>query len=1339
VTPKSAYNVSLWVKSPKASVTVAVEERDAAGAVLAAAKPAVEVKEPSDEWRRVAFQHAASPQAATARVAAQAGPGATGPSWVDDVFFSPGEPPRPTHPAQTDVPYTIDIETPHIRWARPYARGPLKAFLLCHYDHARDVIELAQRFEMDFHTVTWSGSSLYCAYASGDMYGKRRAEDEVNNVRDKLAQKYDVIVLGGIPWKWFPVQVRGRILKQVAEGAGLVYVQPVWLLDDLLNPKGCDEKGFPAELREVAAEFPVKFPGDANYRHLRDGLPAQRSASHPITDGMPFAAWFPVRYGNYGLAGQTVATLGKKFPLISLGRFGEGRVAVLNYVTGPAWPYGKDAVQTGRAWNGLGLFPFETASKGFDPATARYPYWEYVWPVVARATAWAGRREPTVAVLGITPDAGVEMPKGPCAAVELKVQSPEAMQGKAHVTFRDEGSVVLGQTEQPLALAAQEPRALRFDAPADAPGGRVFVEIILRDGQGRSLNWAVTAFDNPKPARIEAVEFDRDPAVYRRGEEVKAKVKLAGDFAGGRLDVRVEDTWDRLLLSRSEAAQAETPLSLRLDHPRSVRAAVRAELRLQGRLVDRAEQRFTISPDKSPWDQYQFIISSVRAGSRMYLFPHCYRHYAKFGFTAVRGHHALENADNNFQFLASVGGLGKVPEKAAADWARYLQNGDATLLRRDPPIYDPNEWDRAGKSFEDSGRRYAQVAPLIYGLGDENNIGGGECDYDYSPATLAWFRKWLGERYGSLDALNRQWETNFHDWDSVMPMPLPAARQRGQNLSPWADHREFMDYVFAEYFARRKAAIRRGDPNAVVGTSGTQVPDAYNGYDWWRLMKVFDALLAYSGGSQPEIQRSFKRVPSVGWAGYGSVGPRNHHQLWRYLLFNKTASLWRDTCVFEPDWRPSQSCKDYAEAARPLLQGSGKLVMDSAWIPSAVGIHYSQASIRAAAAEKRAAAFEQARAGWITLLNDLGLHPFFVSYEQVEKGELGPARLRAFILPESSAISPAEADRLRAYVEAGGMLIADALAARRDDHCRLLSEPALDGFFGVRNGPPPAERPPRRIDLRDADWLRWPVKQMMVNPSPYGTGLQTTAGQALGDSRGVPSFVWRAVGKGRAVFLNLHSTVYPRGQADGDAFRDNIGALFEAAGVRAPVQALNDDGGRFLGCSVTEFRNGSEPLYCVLADMAFFESRQWKEQPVALRLPAAGHAYEVVTGKAFGLAETVRLDLPSHVMRIVAVLPGAVERVSASAPATTKPGDVVTVALKVEARPGLRDRQLARIEVFGPDGEKRPAYSTIAWIPAAGGEHVLPLALNDAEGAWRVRTTHVVSGVAGECAFRVSR
>jgi beta-galactosidase len=83
----------------------------------------------------------------------------------------------------------------------------------------------------------------------------------------------------------------------------------------------------------------------------------------------------------------------------------------------------------------------------------------------------------------------------------------------------------------------------------------------------------------------------------------------------------------------------------------------------------------------------------------------------------------------------------------------------------------------------------------------------GSLGFCYCPYTLMEFRRWLKDKYGSLEELNKAWRTGYGDWDEVEPPRLFAA------VSSWMDWRYFMDDVYLSKVIRLKAeAFRRNDP-----------------------------------------------------------------------------------------------------------------------------------------------------------------------------------------------------------------------------------------------------------------------------------------------------------------------------------------------------------------------------------------------------------------------------------------------------------------------------------------------------------------------------------------------
>jgi beta-galactosidase GanA len=58
-----------------------------------------------------------------------------------------------------------------------------------------------------------------------------------------------------------------------------------------------------------------------------------------------------------------------------------------------------------------------------------------------------------------------------------------------------------------------------------------------------------------------------------------------------------------------------------------------------------------------------------------------------------------------------------------------------------------------------------------YFVGDEGSLTSYTDPFDFcwGEHTLAAFRDWLRTQYRSLEALNREWKTDFKEWNAVVP------------------------------------------------------------------------------------------------------------------------------------------------------------------------------------------------------------------------------------------------------------------------------------------------------------------------------------------------------------------------------------------------------------------------------------------------------------------------------------------------------------------------------------------------------------------------------------------
>jgi hypothetical protein len=416
------------------------------------------------------------------------------------------------------------------------------------------------------------------------------------------------------------------------------------------------------------------------------------------------------------------------------------------------------------------------------------------------------------------------------------------------------------------------------------------------------------------------------------------------------------------------------------------------------------------------------------------------------------------------------------------DWKGYTASQDRKHLVRRPCFDDPDTLSSLEGHVKQAAASYVSATPLLYDLRDELSIGrfANPMDYCFCPKTLDAFRNWLMVRYRfSLEALDQEWGTKHASWDEVRPETTYEAKEREkadlaagrlENYAPWADHREFMDMVFARTLDRLRADIHETDPITPVGVEGTQMPSAWGGYDLWRLSQAVDWVEPYDIASSHSILRSFlpARAPTLATV-FGDDAPRLRRSLyWLLLHGDRGCVIWDDEQSRCIEKEKDLSLTARGKALAPILHELRALAPKVFALEpedDRVAIHYSQASIRAwwmiesredgKTWPKRFSSYEAAhsrlarlRDGYLRVVEDLGLTPVFLSTEQIERGELAKGKWKALLLPGSIAMSKKECAEVEAFGQAGGVVIASADTATMDEHGKRLprSQLALRGL-----------------------------------------------------------------------------------------------------------------------------------------------------------------------------------------------------------------------------------------------------------------------------------------------------
>ncbi len=1281
---------------------------------------------------------------------------------------------------KNDISYSTEVVTPHVKWATTLPGGPINSFFIPSVQYGRDMVELMQRLSLRPTTVSIDSQWDISCWGIGDYYGHeyRGDRDDFQIVYGYVEKDltgpapFEVLVIPGLNgWSRMTRATRDAILRRVQQGAGLVLLHP-FIGDVKGHPFKGDEPVGDERIWDISplVGVPSDTVNERGYPEInQDAVTKGKwevAQKHFITEGLPLDLLPEGNIGGdfykYQANGEVLIKSGAN-PVVAAKSYGKGRVVALGYTEEGFTPHSVDPVETKIYWS----------------------YWEYQYSLLARSILWASGREPDLRINSLT--AGIE-------SVKLLLNTPKPRRVEIDISGKNEFGQSLGSQRQSQALIAGDNS---IEIPADTlrpdtgwPGGRQILDVIIRDPQSSAtLNWGAATFQSPKRAMMTAAKPAVD--VYKRGETLSAVLRAAGDLSGLQMRMRVADDLGRQLSTIARPARGERTFIYPLADFLGKFALVTAELiDEKGAVVDQVRAKpVMVVQDKRRQKEYTALVSF--GGTKHYLQDAQMRMVrgvaADTGFTwggdvdnslnVPRGTfgvywydrgpttpEGLDKAVAEYQHKEDFEALGYLTKKEL-----FKRTGDKKFLRRTPSFNDLTFITTLSDIVRAAARNKARYNMDYYFVGDEGSLTsyGDAVDFDWSPGALAEFRNWLRREYGTLPALNKEWRTDFKEWGDVLPYTTEEAR-KSRNFAPWADHRTFMEITFARTYQAARDAVIQGDSDAHIAVSGTQATNAYDGADWSRLDRVIDDFLSYDGGNQWDMHRSFAKPDAmIGfWTGYGSHGLAVQNAIWTAAVHNVLhPNIFWMYSFLDPDMTYSQSARDMGAAFKSLkFEGVGKLLMESTRERDGIALHYSMPSVHGAsilgyhqrssgdddeAPKDTSPSFPANRDGWVRTIKDLGLQFDFVSSEQIERAALASGKYKALILPLSVALSPVEAKSIEDFVQAGGVVIADAATGLMDDHCAWRQNGTIDELFGIN-----AAASDKRALKTGAgsvaatqEGTQWGLVAKDLN------GLAAAEPDIRAAGGGTPlirigetdAVVARHIGKGWTIYLNTLFDKYPKLRAEnfgGANYRTLVNALLDHAGVRTEVQVLSADDKRLDRAQVARYRFGDSEILTIVKDniaIAGIVGRdgvtiyndaalgQVARQEIIIKLPGKFYVTDVRTGKRFGYTDVVH----SSVLvgdAVVLGLSSSENVLMLRGPSTSVRGEHPAFSI-TSSVPG---RRLIRCHVFGPDGSMLPVYARNLLLDNLAVDFVLPSALNDPPGSYLIRATDVVTGATAE-------
>ncbi|MGI4852493.1 MAG: beta-galactosidase [Janthinobacterium lividum] len=630
-------------------------------------------------------------------------------------------------------------------------------------------------------------------------------------------------------------------------------------------------------------------------------------------------------------------------------------------------------------------------------------------------------------------------------------------------------------------------------------------------------------------------------------------------------------------------------------------------------------------------------------------------------------------------------------------------------LKRHPSFSDPVWLQKIHDRLHEVVTRNSPYQPIFYSLADESGIAdlGAQWDFDFSDQSLQAMRVWLQGRYSTLAALNAAWGTHFTEWNLVTPDTTnEAMKRKDENWTSWAEFKEWMDIAYASAIRMGVDAVHEVDPAAYAGIVGAQKP-GWGGYDYARLATAASVMEPYDIGGNVKLVHSLNPAMPLLSTTFAS-DDWERHRIWHELFQgNRGLILWDDTQRYiHPDGSKADAGLKAEDYYNELRNGLAATVIASKSEDDGIAIHYSQPSLRTqwmlerrpdgdawmtrlAEYERSHNDFLRLRESWTHAMEDQGLQYRYLSYLQMEQGDLLRSGCRVLLLPNSNSLSAKEAAEIRTFVQRGGTVIADGTPGIYDEHSRHLPASPLADLFPVGN-------------------------TESFHVTVYGAG------------------------KAIAVHANLLPYLQDRLSGKERVTAQMVAAIFKQAGVIPRIRVTDAKGLPVVGVNVRSFTNGSVQLLTLLSNPQLLvdelgtaevhtNERFSKPQHLVVRFPTPVYVRDIRTKRDLGRVTNLPVTMDGYDPTVLAISSVPQPSMQTSLPAAVKAGERLTLAIDASGAPA--STAVYHVDVVDPAGKRNLQYSTNVFGENGTAVHTWPLAKNDPAGAWTFHVHDLLTGV----------
>ena len=1240
-----------------------------------------------------------------------------------------------------------EIVTPHIAWARPFAQGKLRVLFMGGIKRMREVVELAQRLEMEYAFWGAWGDNLDDLFRHGYLrrgyYKGDGPGDKEQRLRMLLADAdYDLIVMGAIDWRGLPLFAKYEILRRVHEGAGLVKMG---------TRKGANKDDYLLRATKRRIEVPST-----------------------VAAGVPWQA-LPL-FAHYSNAADLLAST------LKASQLGEGRIIELKDYHVPEWHlispgFTRDPlVRNWADWWAVRTDEFRESHTDFDmPMTdVKVLDYDYYLAYLIKVMLFAAKKAPaiTIAEDGTILSTDRRSPFGIEFAVTCDAEQVDLT---ADMVLRDRDNAVIASASRDDVTLASGRNALTFSMPS-VPAGSYFADLWLRQ-DGRVVTFGTKALKVNREASIHTIKLDRDS--FKVEDTVTGKLQIhrgSLPLDSLRLVIRRLDNLGRLVGER--ALKPTSPaISLRLEPipgPATVHQHVEAELRSGEDIIDRRRLTFTLSnlyledPIRLvAWERAVISYLAFRTYQRLYDVG--FDSAGNFcGNDRIKTHLFGLGPRATFKVgrfeIAGLSNLQFIPPAAritdAAMYAKYVYTDFAKREKiqveanvRQPCLNDPQYLSRMQRRVQHVVEHYSPYSTREYIFDQEpcftqfwhRKDSGEVC---FCARCQRYFHEYLKQQYGTIDAANTEYETQYGSFDEIEPVKLADVKANPKLAPLWADFRMAMDASHSGFYETLTQTMRSIQPEAKTG----EYAPIYQGFrsfdaaDMWRMSR-------WQGVSQPyptateQIRVDFAPPGSLMGRGcwWGPAHSRSKEfagmHPWRDLFegFNFFYSYCGDTgMLLAYDLSMFDDMKHRMAQLREIKRGIGRLLHEAKRDHGGVALLYSIASIHhwvlTEGGLTTQGGIKANYSAWVAALADAD-QPFrFVSYEQLAKGEVTADKFRLLILPWSQAISPAEAARIKAFVTDGGTVLADLRPGVSDGHCKPYDKSPLDEVFGVVQNTKTSGIATTMVTLPAAEGGK---------PEPFGVvrcdeTLKLAGGRAEGlAGEGTPALIHNRCGNGQALLLNFsidHYLVRKERSIHAPGILTLLDRLLRSTSLDRPVRVAP----KLKSLRHFRFLSGNAEYVCLMQDLpepliryAAGTARPLSARRIAVQFAKAAHIHDAREKRYLGHTDRVTTYVTPGVGKVFALMPYRVSRLSLTAPPSVAQGAAIDWAVTLSGALGS-EKHILHVSLTDPQGHELRHYSRNVACNGGKATGKLHLALDEKVGAYRLVVTDAATGASDE-------